>query len=129
MSEANCDRFVVEASNDGRSWIALATVKSKATDGNSAVPLDYSLAVPMAGTVLAGFGIFGLLLLPTVRKRWMKVGLMIFAVCLVAACAKQEMNEEGLEKLDSANGQLYVRLAQMDKDGRTNYSETILAKK
>ena len=41
----------------------------------------------------------------------------------------QEMNEEGLEKLDSANGQLYVRLAQMDKDGRTNYSETILAKK
>ena len=129
LSEANCDRFVVEASNDGRSWIALATVKSKATDGNSAVPLDYSLAVPMAGTVLAGFGIFGLLLLPTVRKRWMKVGLMIFAVCLVAACAKQEMNEEGLEKLDSANGQLYVRLAQMDKDGRTNYSETILAKK
>ncbi|WP_461791402.1 hypothetical protein [Pedobacter sp.] len=128
LSESNCDRFVVETSNDGRSWTALATVKSKATDGNSATALDYSLAIPIAGTALAGFGIFGLLLLPAVRKRWMKVGLMIFAVCIVAACAKQEVNGEGLEKLDGAKAQVYVRLAQIDKDGKVNYSETVLAK-
>lgn len=129
LGESNCDRFVVEASVDGRVWKEMGTVVSKAAGGNSSVALEYSFAVPVAGLSLAGFGLLGLLLLPAVRNRWMKLGMVLLVGCAVYGCAKQGLDGKDMEGLDRAGAQLYVRLAQIDKDGTVNYSEVVLAKK
>lgn len=128
LSEANCDRFVVEISNDGQSWKQLMTVKSKADKGNSSVAIDYSASFPFSEATLAGFGILGLLFLPAFKKRWMRFGVMLLASCMILACAKQEMGSNNLEKLEQSKHRVLVRIAQIDKDGKINYSEAQLVK-
>lgn len=129
LSEANNSRFLVQASADGSIWHELGTVTSKASGGNSSGELAYSFVTVLGGTALAGFGLLGLLLLPATRNRLTKAMLLLLVLCAVVSCAKDEMGDTKLEVLGGGKGQVYVRLAQIDRDGTVNYSDVVLARR
>lgn len=129
LSEANNSKFVVQASADGSVWHELGTVSSKASDGNSSRLLTYSFATILGGTVLAGFGLLSLLMLPATRNRLARVSILLLVLCAVISCAKDEAGDTKLEALGRGKGQVYVRLAQIDKDGTIAYSDVVLARK
>ncbi|MDQ8006120.1 MAG: NHL repeat-containing protein [Pedobacter sp.] len=129
LSEKDNDKFVVQGSTDGKSWTDLGTVATKATNGNSSVKIAYSFSRQWGETVLAGFGLLGLLLLPATRNRLMRLGMLIFVVSMVVACAKDTDGLQQLEGGSKAGKATYIRVAQVDKDGTISYTETVVAKK
>ncbi|RYG21109.1 MAG: hypothetical protein EOO07_03465 [Chitinophagaceae bacterium] len=129
VSEKNNDRFIVQGSNDGKTWMDLGTVATKASGGNSTTAIDYSFSTPWSGTVMAGFGLLGLLLLPAVRSRFLKVVMLVLVMAAVVSCAKEKDGFNELEGSGTSQRPLYVRVAQIDKDGATTYSDAVTAKR
>ncbi|HEX7755121.1 MAG TPA: hypothetical protein VF421_07260 [Niabella sp.] len=122
-SETNNDHFEVQASVDGKNFKPIGTVGSKAVDGHSDVALDYRFE--KAG------GIIGLALLPfmiglfgfpgTRRKRYALAGMLLLSAAVtVISCTKNNTDIKGIEKV-------YIRIAQVDKDGTTKFSKVITA--
>jgi hypothetical protein len=127
-SEANNKHFIVQASVNGDNWMDLGQVNSKAPNGKSDARLDYSFSQQMGQVALAGFGLLGLLLLPAARNRAMKILIAVLVIVGIASCAK---NDAGLDEFEeNEKGQAtYIRIVQVDLDGKTTYSPTILAKR
>ena len=129
FSERNNDRFVVQGAIDGKSWIDLGTVNSKAAAGNSSAQLFYSFSMPWSGQLLAGFGIFGLLLLPAVRSRAKMLLLLCVVLVAMLSCAKERNTLTELEKATVSGKPIYIRLTQFDKDGSSSFSQVVIPKK
>lgn len=116
------DHFEIEASADGQQFNRIATVASLASNGNSNVPLHYEWT--MSGALpLAALSVFTLTLaamVPASRKRRMLMAIAVtgIAVLAVTGCTK---NNEAID--DSAP--LYIRVAQVDKDGTKTYSKVV----
>lgn len=128
ISETNNDRFVVQGSKDGKAWIDLGTVATKASGGRSSATINYSFSTPWSGSMIAGFGLLGLLLLPAVRSRLLRVGMLVLVLAAVISCAKEKDGFNELEGSGTSQRPLYVRVAQIDKDGTTTYSGVVTAK-
>ncbi|WP_199118073.1 hypothetical protein [Pedobacter sp. ASV28] len=128
-SETNNERFVVQASANGTDWQDLGIVVSKAEGGRSLGLLAYSFATKWDGMALAGFGLLGLLLLPTTRNRLLRLGMLVLMVSVVVSCAKEKDGAAGLERVVSATKPVYVRVAQIDRNGSTSYSQMVVALK
>jgi hypothetical protein len=129
LSETNNSKFIVQGSNNGKTWTDLGVVDSKAQDGRSATLLTYSFSREWSGAILAGFGILGLLLLPVTRSRLFKVAIVLMVVSIVISCAKETDGLRDFKESTSTSQPVYIRLAQLDKNGTTTYSEAVLAKK
>ncbi|MDQ8004202.1 MAG: hypothetical protein REI64_05335 [Pedobacter sp.] len=129
VSEKDNDKFVVQGSSDGKTWMDLGTVATKAPGGNSSVKIAYSFSRQWGDTILAGFGLLGLLLLPAVRNRLMRVGMLIVVVSMVVACAKDNDGFQGLEDGSRAGKATYIRVAQVDKDGAITHTQPVVAKR
>lgn len=127
-SEANNDRFVVQVSKDGAKWIDVGTVLSRAEGGNSGVILNYSFGLQWGGMALAGFGLFGLLLLPAARNRWIRLASVVLVLSVMVSCAKEGEDLLGRDRTNTIKGNTYVRVAQIDKDGTTTFSEVVVVK-
>ena len=130
LSETNNDRFVVQGSANGVDWTDLGTVVSKVAEATSAGTLSYSFSTPIEVAALAGFGLLGLLLLPAGKNRWFR--LAIFAITLAVlfnSCAKETNGLKQLNEGTATSKVTYVRIAQIDKDGKTTYSDAVAAKK
>lgn len=128
-SEKDNDKFVVQGSSDGKSWTDLGTVATKAPGGNSSAKISYSFTRQWGDTVLAGFGLLGLLLLPAVRSRLMRLGVLVVVVSMVVACAKDDDGLQQMEDGSRAGKATYIRIAQVDKDGTTSYTQPVVAKR
>ncbi|MCH5600139.1 autotransporter outer membrane beta-barrel domain-containing protein [Niabella ginsengisoli] len=127
LTESNNDHFEIEASADGKNFTKIGTVASQATDGNSSQPLNYEFSIEAAGaSALMGIGSLILLAGSLMAKRRNRkiIGLsalsfMVFAATFVSC------NKKG-DALDvSGNKPLYIRIAQVDKDGKKAYSEVV----
>ncbi|MCF3109493.1 hypothetical protein LL912_11990 [Niabella sp. CC-SYL272] len=119
LTEKNNKEFVVEASNDGKNWTAIGKLNSKGVDGNSDLPIDYSLALGIPAS-LAAIGLGGLFLLTLVRSRWAKVLAIAVIVVAAASCLKDGKN------VDVNRGQtIFVRIAQYDQAGTVQYSKVV----
>lgn len=127
-SELNNEKFIIQGSKDGTNWTNLGTVASKAEGGNSATTLNYSFGMQWGGTVLAGLGFLGLLLLPATKNRWMKLFVIVLAVSALASCAKENDSLLGRELKESKSSPTYIRLAQVDRNGTTTFSEVIVVR-
>ncbi len=127
-SEINNEKFIIQVSKDGVNWTNVGTVVSKTEGGNSASTLNYSFGMQWSGTVLAGLGLFGLLLLPNTKNRWMKLLVILLAVSALVSCAKENENLLDRELKGSKNSPTYIRLAQVDKNGATTFSEVVAVK-
>ncbi|MGJ7033645.1 hypothetical protein [Niabella hirudinis] len=119
-SEINSKEFVVEGSRDNVNWTAIGKLDSKAVDGNSTGPLNYTLTIGLP-VAMAALGMGGLFLLTLVRSRWARVLALVVIVLAAGACLKDG------KSVDVEKGEVgYVRIAQYDKDSQIpTYSKII----
>lgn len=121
LSEIGNDHFNIEASQDGKEFKTIATVKSKAVNGNSETPITYEWHSDIGGS-LAAIPFVALLLASFTSLRRNKVVMAsILVLTIVAAgfsCSKTEGHLAG-----SKDG--YIRIVQVDKDGTTSQSKVI----
>ncbi len=127
LTEENNDRFIIEASADGKNFTAIGTLKSTAKEGNSDIAIQYSFSLNanslgIAG--MAGFGLFALLCFASRRNRG------VFAVAAIICAASFISCNRNVEELSVNSGEnVYIRIAQVDKDGTKTYSKVVKAVK
>ncbi|MGJ7033644.1 hypothetical protein [Niabella hirudinis] len=119
-SENNSREFVVEGSRDNVNWTAIGKLESKAVNGISTQPLNYTLVIGLPVTV-AALGIAGLFLLTLVRSRWARALALVIIIVVAGACLKDG------KSVDVEKGEVgYIRIAQYDKDSNIPaYSKVI----
>ncbi len=114
--------YMVEASTDGKSFTAISDkILSKAEDGNSSTALQYSFTKSYA--LLQGMAVaFFVLMTGFSRKNRKTTVCMAVTGCfaLVLSCKKSNTDISG-----SMDKKLFIRIAQVDKDGTKRYSKII----
>ncbi|MGE9313330.1 hypothetical protein ACLOAU_16900 [Niabella sp. CJ426] len=116
------DHFEIEASADGQQFKKIATVTSKATNGNSDTALNYNWT-SNGSLPIAAFSLVGLALIPFSnsgrRKAWI-IALTILSVgaFTIAGCSKSG-------DAISNNSSYYIRITQVDQDGTKTYSKVV----
>ncbi len=127
LAEENNDRFIIEASADGKDFTAIGTLKSTAKEGNSDIAIQYSFSLNANSLGIAsmvGFGLFALLCFAARRNRG------IFAVAALICAASFISCNRNVEELNVNSGEnVYIRIAQVDKDGTKTYSKVVKAVK
>ncbi|GAB3425288.1 NHL repeat-containing protein [Niabella aquatica] len=123
LSESNNDHFDVQVSGDGEKFATVATIKSQAKEGNSDQSLNYQISLGVsAATGLMAAGLLSLFSLSACskRKKWLAIGLLSGAISLTGySCTKADT-------IDPISKKLYIRIAQVDKDGSTTYSKVFI---
>ena len=123
LTETNNSYFIVEASTDGKHFTAIGTAQSKATGVNRSNAHSYSLEVNSGSIVfssLAGIVVLGLFL-PLNRKRRNLIVVAIL-VCMLGFIGCSKIGTD--LKIDN-NPNLFIRIAQVDKDGAKTYSKIV----
>ena len=125
-TETNNDHFIVEASTNGIDFMEIGSIDSKTKDGNSSSSIVYSVRIDLSNTLLYSTLLLSFLfILPfSFSKRsakWMWIGFTFFALSFLS-CNKT------IESGSIDFGNLYFRIAQVDKDGGKNYSKIIKVK-
>lgn len=122
LQEINNDYFEVQLSDDGKHFSTIATLKSK--DGNSDRPQHYEVMVPLKQWK-------GLMVLPALLlslcwgSRRSALAKMLTVILMggllgATACSKDS------SAIDSVmDGKLFLRIKQVDVDGKYEYSKTI----
>ena len=119
LSEKNNSKFIVEASTNGvDGWAKIGEVQSKATNGNSSNKLDYNFTISTKEAIsLLGASILAALFIPAMKNRKN----VIVATTMVGIMS---LHYIGCQKSDllpiSTQEKLYVRVVQVDKDGKQN---------
>lgn len=122
LQEINNDYFEVQLSDDGKHFSTIATLKSK--DGNSDRPQHYEVMAPLKQWK-------GLMVLPALLlslcwgSRRSALAKMLTVILMggllgATACSKDS------SAIDSVmDGKLFLRIKQVDVDGKYEYSKTI----
>ncbi|WP_346237617.1 choice-of-anchor Q domain-containing protein [Niabella insulamsoli] len=122
LSETNNDHFEIELSPDGKKFTKIATVASKAVDGHSSSELLYeyqvSLSEATATLGLISFGCLGMICF-SLRRKKIAVGCLFVVIALFFSCQKSERYDDAIPE------KLFIRIAQVDKDGTKKYSKTV----
>ncbi len=124
LKEASNDHFEVEASADGVTFSSIGKVDSKANNGNSDTALDYSFNIDVNGVVLGFSAVALLLLFVRRRKTFLALATVLSIVMIVQIGCSKTSND-----VATTSSTLFVRIAQVDKDGKKTYSKVIQARK
>jgi len=121
-TETNNDHFEIEASHDGTTFQRIATVASKAPDGNSHASLNYEWVSPSAVS-LAALPVIAFLLLSLtgLRRKANRIFMLAAITGIMAPGTSCTKNETVL----SAGETYYIRLVQVDTDGTATASKII----
>ncbi|MBO9591807.1 MAG: hypothetical protein J7599_02790 [Niabella sp.] len=123
-TETDNDHFEIEASADGRHFKKIATIASRAPGGNSSNALDYEYRIDAAEAMsvlgLMGVSFLCLLFLPG-KRRWAWTLTVLAAGLIFYSCTKKET-----AAVDTSGTKLYIRIAQVNKDGAKEYSKVVL---
>lgn len=116
------DHFEIEASADGQQFTKIATVASKATNGNSDAALAYNWTFN-GSLPIAAFSLIGLAFIPFSnlgrRKAWiMSLAILSVTAFTIAGCSKSG-------DAISDNASYYIRIAQVDQDGTKTFSKVV----
>ena len=124
LKELNNSNFYIEISKDGKNFKRIdSPILTKAPDGNSENPLFYSFSISLTSSLFMALPFLGLLIVTTSRKkRLLIMATLIGLVFTFYACNKKEY-EVGTNSSDN----IFVRIAQADKDGTIKYSRVIKA--
>ncbi|WP_346238995.1 hypothetical protein ABDK00_009710 [Niabella insulamsoli] len=122
VSEKNNDHFDVQVSKDGVAFETIATVKSKAANGDSDTPLQYHFTIDLTG----GVALSGLLMLSVFSaacwkaRKW-RASIAVASLLVIASlsCSK------GRAEIPTGDEPIYLRLVQVDKDGSKMYTKVI----
>lgn len=125
-AEKNNDFFDIEASTNGVDFTSIGTVKSKAPNGNSDTAIQYELTKELNSNALAsllGIGMLALGSIGVYRNRKMRLPFMLLIMCgfttLLLGCKKAKSDEL------NANGNAFIRVTQVDKDGSRTSSKIV----
>lgn len=129
-TEINNSYFDIEVSADGKTFKKIQTIQSKAQNGFSTTPINYehAFSANTLAALLAVPSILGLLLLsvsPKSRKRYwiLKAALAIILMSSIGfACSKNDKTFDA-----KSTQKIFVRIAQVDKDGKKAYSKVVQA--
>lgn len=125
LSEINNDYFEVQASADGTTFSTIGKMDSKAVNGNSDVTLDYNFSMDATSGVLSGAAAVAFLLVLARRRKAfiaLSVALTLIAVIQIG-CSKNT------HEVSAEDANLFIRIAQVDKDGKKTYSRVVQVKK
>ncbi|MGN7786722.1 hypothetical protein ACTJIJ_19465 [Niabella sp. 22666] len=130
VSETNNAYFEVQGSLNGVEFVKLGTMASKGINGNSSQQLNYQfIADSNNALLLSGFGILTLLggaLLLSLRNR--KAILLPGIACMFLVALGSSSCSKSVTVPDSTgHQQIFIRIAQVDKDGTTSFSKVINA--
>ncbi len=125
-NEVNNSHFTVEASNDFVNFKTIGRVECKGIAGRSSAILDYKFSTPWRLLNFAGLGVLGLLLLPAARRKAINYAAILFVIISIAACAKTNVNKIK-EEDKKVEKDIYVRVVQIDLDGRNTIGAAMLA--
>ena len=119
-SETSNAYYMVEASTDGKNFTAISDkILSKAEGGDSSVALQYSFTKNYS--LLQGMAIaFFVLMIGFSRKSKKTAACIAVIGCFVLSCKKDNMDVE-----NSVGKKLFIRIAQVDKEGTKRYSKII----
>ncbi|WP_346237616.1 right-handed parallel beta-helix repeat-containing protein [Niabella insulamsoli] len=123
-SESNNDHFNIEISGDGQQFTNVATLQSKAGEGNSAALERYEWHSPITEWSqifsLAMAPLFFLLVGSFLKRKKIMALLFSGLLAIVPACRKTTADlQESLK--------VFVRIQQVDKDGEATYSKVVQA--
>ena len=123
ISETGNDHFEIEISRDGKHFVSIGRVNSKAENGDSFTELGYSFSAGLSGALAAFSLLFAALLVPAFRKYKYTYAMVVLlgAGLFQLSCTKQSK-----EAWDSSE-KIYVRVVQVDKDGTRHYSKIVQA--
>lgn len=121
LSETNNAYFEIEVSSDGEHFKKIGTVKTLASYGNSNEKIAYSFAAK--GASLFGLTIALLLCMPFSGKKERRATAVL--VLLVVCCGIAACNKNNGKVLVDDDATFYIRIAQVDQDGNTSYSEVV----
>ena len=124
VSETQCDRFIIQASVDGKQFIDIGGVKSKSRDGNSSEVLSYDFELPLPPVTAAfniAFLLTGCLLVYKKRRILMLLSCSLIALVWISCTRNKTAITEG------ADSYKFIRIAQVDKDnpGYYRYSKIV----
>ncbi|MGE9311325.1 PQQ-dependent sugar dehydrogenase [Niabella sp. CJ426] len=123
QSETNNSHFEIEGSVDGKTFATIKTVDSKAIDGNSSSTINYAITLGKDSLgMMLGISLLAVLTIAGFRsgKKWGQVSLLVLAVFIVvSACNKRDVAK------GPGDNTLFIRIAQVDKDGTKRYSQTV----
>ena len=121
MSETACDRFIIQASADGRDFTDIGEVKSKSENGDSNIPLSYDYELPLlpitaaVPVALLAVGAFA------GKRRWLLYCIAAFTMLIWVGC-KRDSSALNV----SHPPYKFIRIAQVDKDNTDyHYSKVI----
>ncbi|HTG57053.1 MAG TPA: hypothetical protein VL943_12330, partial [Niabella sp.] len=121
LSETQNSHFEIQASVNGKDFTTIKTVASKAPEGNSSATLLYSVDFTreQAGALL-GLGILGLAIASAgFKKRAQIMLLLALSGITLYSCSKNE-------PVDLKDSKVYIRIAQVDKDGNRTFSKVVV---
>ncbi len=125
--ETNNHHYEIEASTDGKTFKKIGELCSQAPNGNSDTPLSYTFKTAVSG-IMGAAGIAGVVLLALAagagsrRRRLLPAAIVAISLCVAAACVKHSR-----ESVAHHSPKIWVRIAQVDKDGTKEYSKIVQA--
>lgn len=122
LTETNNDYFDIEVSADGKQFKKLATIQSLASSGNSDLPLHYEYTIEAPQVMFLPVLIYFFLLCFLIDAKNRK----IFLIMLVAGTATLWGCSKSGSRPESVNTKIFLRIAQIDGDGKKEYSKTII---
>lgn len=128
FSEQNNDRFEVQAPVDGKTFVTLGTVSSKAVNGNSSQVLNYDFSADLTQQkTLTGMALLSILGIPllVIRRKHIKSGAILSLICLSLLVISCQKNKDELKQPDKKD--LFIRVVSLDKDGGQHLSSVVLA--
>ncbi len=123
--ETNNHHYEIEASTDGKTFKKIGELCSQAPNGNSDTPLSYTFKTAVSG-IMGAAGIAGVILLALAagggsrRRLLLPVAIVAISLCVAAACVKHSR-----ESVAHHSPKIWVRIAQVDKDGTKEYSKIV----
>ncbi|GEM_PF-2697576 len=123
LSETNNDHFDVEISTNGKDFNKAGTVKSKATNSTTG-NLNYTFSIAAGASGLLSLFLLGFAGFIGFRKRFGKLLTVCFltlAFTGLYSCTKSD------SALVDHHSDIYIRIAQIDKDGKSSYSKVVKA--
>lgn len=124
LTETNNNHFEVEVSDDGSNFTKIATISSKAINGNSGIPIQYEHTIPLSNLALGLFPLIFAMLSFGFKKRSYQMALLGVSIAIgifLVSCNKESIS------INESNNKIFIRIAQVDIDGTKTTSKIIKA--
>jgi hypothetical protein len=128
LSETGNDHLDIQGSVDGDDFRSIGILASQAANGNSDIALNYTFVQSHAEMLyswplaIIAISLMAFAVFYKGKNKWLTMLLLVGAVT-IGSCSKKEALD------DTGAGNLYIRIAQVDKDGTTSYSKVVRVQK